>query len=305
MNKKFIAFIGGAVIVGICAILTFAYFSKAESESAKISVIASFYPLAYFAEKIAGEYATVTNVTPSGAEPHDFEPTLRDIVKINKANIFIYNGNGFDEWAEKIAPDLKKNGVTVMRASDYVTPLPMEEKKTSDPHFWLDPTIVANNIVTEIERILATVDPAHAENYKKNAAAHSAELALLHDEYTKGLFACKTRDLVTSHNAFNYLAKRYNLTNLYISGLSPDEEPPPQSMAEIVKKAREKNVTHIFFETLVSSKLSETIAKEIGAQTLVLNPIEGLSRDEIANGKDYTSVMRDNLKNIRIALSCQ
>jgi zinc transport system substrate-binding protein len=279
-----------------------------QTQSTKIMVVTSFYPLYDFAKNVAGDHVEVINITPAGAEPHDYEPTPQDIAKIYKAKLFIFNGNGIDSWGDKIQSDVKNKGVEVLKISDHLESLKKnapEKGKSNpyDPHFWLDP-INATKETDLIADALIRIDD-HQTEYNQNRNNFKKRLADLDQEYTAALTHCRLREIVVSHNAFNYLSNRYNLTTLYISGLTPDEEPLPYRMAEIVTLVKQKNIKYIFFETLVSPKLAETIASEVGAKTLVLNPIEGLTAQEIAQGKNYISVMKDNLSNLRIALQCQ
>lgn len=315
-NKKLIGLvIGLLVIVAISyGLLKTGVFSKKDSvntpqenQTKKLKVVVSFYPLADFAKNVGGDYVDVTNITPTGAEPHDYEPTPQDIAKVYNSDVFIANGNGVDAWADKIEEDLISKGIKVIKISGHVASLKSnspEGQASFDPHFWLDPVYVEEEIDI-IADTLIEIDSVHEKEYNQNRNAYKAQLEELEQEYTKGLASCQIRQIVTSHNAFNYLANRYNLTTLYILGLSPDEEPSPKAIAEVANIARQKGIKYIFFETLVSPKLSETIANEIGAKTLVLNPIEGLTDEEIAQDKNYISVMRDNLTNLKVALQCQ
>jgi zinc transport system substrate-binding protein len=189
--------------------------------------------------------------------------------------------------------------------SDHFQLLPGADGETqTDPHFWLDP-VLAQEEVQIIRDALIKVDPANAQYYDKNAEGYISQLQALDKKYQDGLASCALKDVVTSHAAFGYLAKRYNLNQIAISGLSPDQEPSSSQMVEIAREAKQKNVKVIFFETLVSPKLAETIAREIGAQTAVFNPLEGLTDQEIKEGKNYISVMEDNLNNLRTALQCK
>ncbi len=264
--------------------------------SASITVVTSFYPLADFTKNIGGDLVNAVNITPAGAEPHDYEPTPQDIAAVYSAKLFIFNGNGFDPWADKLASDLHAKNIVTLRMGDQFT--------STDPHFWLDP-INAERESTVIADALIQIDPAHADVYAKNKDAYLLQLGALHQMYENGLKQCQSRQIVTTHNAFHYLSLRYQLTNLYILGLSPDEEPTPQVIAQIVETAKKQHVGYIFFETLVNPKLAQTIATEIGAKTLVLNPIEGLTDHEIQEGKNYISLMKDNLTSLRTALVCQ
>lgn len=301
-------------VIAIIAILIYLAYTRGlkqtplQGNEKKVQVVASFYPLADFTKNIGGDYVEIKNITPAGSEPHDYEPTPQDIVAVYNAKLFIYNGNRIDAWADKIVDDLKKQGVTVIKMSEYVESLKIMETDSElgeyDPHFWLD-SILVQTEVDAIADALIAVDGEHKDEYLKNKEKFKNELSLLDQEFRSGLARCKLHEIITSHNAFSYLARRYSLSTLYILGLSPDEEPSSGRIAQIADIAREKNITHIFFETLLSPKLANTIATEIGAKALVLNPIEGLTDQEIGEGKDYISVMRDNLTNLKIALQCQ
>lgn len=308
MNKKIIGVIV-IVLVIFAGVYSLNHRPKSSAGvSEKIKVVASFYPLADFAKNVGGDMVEVVNITPAGAEPHDYEPTPQDIVKLYDANLIILNGNGVDAWGEKIAGELRQKGITVVIMSDQLDSLKNnapEEGETGqyDPHFWLNP-VNASKEADSIADALIQIDGAHEKEYNINRDTFKAKLVSLDQEYKNGLTNCASRTIVTSHNAFNYLASQYNLTTLYILGLSADEEPSPKTIADTVDIARTKGVKYIFFETLISPKLSETIAREIGAKTLELNPIEGLTDEEITEGKDYISVMKNNLTNLKIALSC-
>ncbi len=308
MNKKIIG-AGVIVLVIFAGVYSLNRLSKPSAvTSEKIKVVASFYPLADFAKNVGGDLVEVMNITPAGAEPHDYEPTPKDIAALYDAKLVILNGNGVDAWGEKIEGELTQKGIIVLKMSDHLDSLknnePGEESGQYDPHFWLNPT----NAIKETDSIadaLIQIDSTHEKEYNMNRDEFKRKLGLLDEEYRSGLANCESRTIVTSHNAFNYLASRYNLSTLYILGLSADEEPSPKTIADTARLAKERGVKYIFFETLINPKLSETIAREIGAKTLELNPIEGLSDKEIAQGKDYISVMRNNLENLKIALSCR
>jgi len=308
----------GAVILALGAVV-YAGWQRQQTEMAGdgVSVVASFYPLAEFARQAGGEAAQVTTVVPSDAEPHEYEPTPQEVAKVYTADLFIYNGSGLDPWAERIAPDLIQKGIRGIHMSQLMPLLAgtgeaheegdeqaEEEASEYDPHFWLDP-VLAQQQVEAIRDALVAVDPAHAADYKNNSDAYGAELRQLDQDYRQGLQSCARRDIVTSHAAFGYLAKRYGLSVTTIAGLSTEEEPSARRLSEIAQLAREKNIQYIFFETLVSPRLAQTVAAEIGAQTLVFNPIEGLTDNEQADGQDYLSVMRENLQNLRRALECK
>lgn len=276
---------------------------------APLRVVVSFYPIAEFARAVGGTKVLVETITPSGTEPHDYEPTAEQIAHIYQADVFLFNGGGIDAWASRIAADVSARGVQVVemgKTLDVLDPPEGEEDSdvTYDPHFWLSPVHVQAEI-TIIENIFIQKDPLNAEGYKQNAEAFRLSLSQLDQAYKNELAFCENKTVVTSHSAFSYLANAYGFEVISIAGLSPEEEPSAGRLAEIARIAEQKNVKHIYFETLVSPKLSETLAREIGAETLVFNPLEGLSEEEQASGKNYLSVMQDNLLNLKTGMLCR
>ena len=282
----------------------------------KLKVTTSFYPLYFFATQIAGNNGNVKNITPAGAEPHDYEPTAQDIARIEKSDLLILNG-GVEAWGDKIKDNLKDKNVEIIVAGDGLLNQQLTEqgKIAQDPHIWLDPTL-AKKEVEKIKDGFIKKDPNNSSYYETNTKQLEDKLGQLDNTFKQGLSNCEKKDLVTSHAAFGYLASRYGLNQVPISGLSPDQEPSPKQLADVSNFAKKNNIKYIFFESLVSPKLSETIANEVGAKTLVLDPLEGLSDDEInkfatsqgsvvKSGKDYFSVMQDNLKNLQVALVCK
>jgi zinc transport system substrate-binding protein len=317
MNKFFTAII--ILLLLIILVLVFKYASKqngnsqansaAQNAAGKIGVSASFYPLYYFASEIGGDKASVFNITPAGAEPHDYEPTPKDIAQIDNSKLLILNGAGLESWADKIKPDISSNNVSLVVATQGLALMnapagEAAQNSAYDPHLWVNPVTAkkeADNILSAFE----IVDPANTNFYAQNAAKLQNQLDILDAEYKNSLQSCQQKSFVTSHAAFGYLAKQYGLTQVPIAGLSPDAEPSAKQLAAISQFAKTNHIKYIFFESLASPKLSQSIADEVGAQTLILNPIEGLTADDIKAGKDYISVMRENLTNLKIALQCQ
>ncbi|HEV2713210.1 MAG TPA: metal ABC transporter substrate-binding protein [Gaiellaceae bacterium] len=252
--------------------------------SAHTDVVASFYPLAWAAEQVGGDRVDVRNLTPPGTEPHDVELTARDVERIRSADVVLYLGGGFQPAVEEAVDGA--DGTVVDLLVDPVG---------SDPHVWLDP----RRFATIAERI------AEALGGSADAARLTGQLRTLDAEYRKGLAHCQRHDLVTAHAAFGYLARRYGLEQVAITGISPEAEPTPRELEHAVDRVRRTRATTVFFETLVSPRLAKTVAGEAGARTDVLNPIEGLTPDELAHGETYLTVMRENLAAIRRALDCR
>jgi zinc transport system substrate-binding protein len=273
----------GAAVLGLTACGN----GGSNGGAGKETVVASFYPLAYAAEQIGGSRVDVENLTPPGAEPHDLEVSPQDVAAIREADLVLLLGRGFQPQLE----DAAGTGANVLRLLD--TP-GLGLHANNDPHVWLDPLRYA--------RIVARIGQALRE---PAAAARLVErLRSLDAEYRQGLANCRRDELVTSHEAFAYLAERYGLHQVAITGLSPEAEPDPGKLADVVNLVRAHGVTTIYFETLVSPRIAETVARETGAKTAVLDPIEGLTEDERAHGDDYFSLMRRNLAALEAGLGC-
>ncbi|MEK7538797.1 MAG: zinc ABC transporter substrate-binding protein [Patescibacteria group bacterium] len=301
----------GVVLVGATLLAVwYGGWSSSEkpiAEEGKLSVMTSFYPLAYLAQAIGGGMVSVTNMTPPGSEPHDFEPSPRHMILMGKAKLFMYNGADFEPWVMKwragafehperildMAATLKGRGVSLL-----------EKQGSVDPHVWLDPLVMIKE--AEIVRdSFSLLDPAQTDYYTENAVRVIDLLTNLDRAFRAGLGVCEQNDIVVSHEAFEYLARAYGIHVTSIAGISPDEEPSPKELARIVALVRAKGVKYVFFETTASPKLSEVLAREIGGETLVLNPLESLTPHELQSGEDYVSLMMMNLNNLRKALVCQ
>jgi zinc transport system substrate-binding protein len=259
----------------------------------KNSVVAAFYPLAYAAEKIGGPRYHVENLTPPGAEPHDLELTPREVGGIVNASVVLYLSHGFQPAVSKAVEQARGLKLDVLAGLPLHRIVGGEAGLTADPHVWLDPLLFAR-IGTKIGAAL-----------HRPSSAFVADMRKLDRAYRNGLRDCKRREIVTSHAAFGYLAARYGLEQVAITGLAPESEPSPQQLAHVVEIVRRTHATTVFFETLVSPRLAKTVAREVGARTAVLDPIEGLTPDEQKRGDDYLTLMRRNLVALRKALACR
>ncbi|MFC5925744.1 metal ABC transporter substrate-binding protein [Micromonospora vulcania] len=277
----------------------------------RVDVVAAFYPLQFLAERVGGDAVRVTNLAKPGAEPHDLELNPSQVGQVSDAELIVYL-KGFqpavDDAVEQGGGDRAFDVTSVQPLLDATAgghnhegeEPDAPEHGSKDPHVWLDPTRLST-IGDQLAQRLGKADPDHAADYTNRAAALRADLTTLDTEFKNGLATCERREIVTSHTAFGYLADRYGLDQVGVTGLSPDVEPSPQRLAQVIEEARAHKTTTIFFETLVSPKVAETIAGEVGARTAVLDPIEGLAA---GTGADYLSVMRTNLQTLRTALSC-
>lgn len=296
-----------AVAAGIFAVLVLGA-GRVRNHSAaadKLPVTASFYPLYFFAHEIGGDHAEVFTVVPAGSEPHDYEPTPRDIVRIGHSRLVILNGGGIEPWRLHLQSIINPERTVIIEAAEGLAAYEMEEdgKELADPHLWLSPAL-AGRITDAILRGFVIADPARRAEYEANAAVLKMRLTDLDREYREGLAFCKRRDFITSHAAFGYLAAEYDLNQVSLAGISPEEEPSPATLVSVARFARERKIGYIFFEALVSPKFSETIAREVGARTLILDPIEGITEDDAGRGGNYFTKMRENLAHLQLALQC-
>lgn len=293
-----------------------------QPDSEKITVITTIFPLYDFTRNIGGDRLEVKTLIPPGSEPHSWEPTPEDMINISRADLFIFSGGGLETWIDKMVKNIESPRPVIVPAIKNISTLTTNPEEhhhettsegkhaehdhegTVDPHIWLDP-VNAKIMVDNILAGLIGVDPQNKDYYTANARAYKEKLDQLHLKYQSALSGVKGKAFVTSHAAFGYLANRYEIEQIPIRGLSPETEPNPARMVEVVKLVKSRGIKYIFFETLVSPKISETIARETGAGTLVLNPIGGLTGEEINQGKDYISMMEQNLVNLKIALEVE
>ncbi|MGY1697547.1 metal ABC transporter substrate-binding protein [Geodermatophilus sp. SYSU D00814] len=282
-----------------------------------VRVEAAFYPLQWAAERIGGDRVEVASLTPPGAEPHDLELTPQDVAALTEADLVVYLAGfqpavddavaeaGDAAWDAGQAADLSLTTGAHEHGDEteeeHAGHAGEEDGEVADPHFWLDPTRLAD-VGDALADRLAEVDPDGADAFRDNAAALRADLETLDAEMQQGLADCAVTTLVTSHDAFGYLADRYGFEVAAVSGLSPSAEPTPEQLAEISTLVRERGVTTVYTETLVDPAVAETVAEEAGVQTAVLDPLEGLT-DESA-GEDYLDVMRADLATLREGQGC-
>ena len=277
-------------------------------------VVAAFYALEYAATEVAGDQVRVDSLTTPGVDAHGVELSPQQIASLADADLVIYL-KGFQPAVDEA---IAQSGATnVLEVSEYAALLPAKahddhehgdaeddedhEQGETDPHFWLDPTRVAS-----VGQAIADNLPGSAEEkeeFQSNAASLSAQMAQLDTDYRDGLAQCERRSFITSHQAFGYLADRYDLEEIGINGINPESEASPARIAEIHDLAAQHDVTTIFFEVLASPALAEAIAGDLGLKTAVLDPIEGLS--DQSPGSDYPSIMEANLAALTLANGCR
>lgn len=278
-------------------------FTSACSQSVVISdkpqIYTSFYAIYDFVTEIAGDKAEVYNIVPTGTEPHDWEPTVQDMAKLNSADVLFYNGLGMEHWIDKVQNSLSNSDTEFVQLSEGVD----VDEKAGDPHIWLDPSNV-KIMCSNIYNTLCEIDPDNKALYEANYNNYIVQLSSLDTTYKNTIanLPGNNRNIVVSHEAYSYLCNAYGLNQVSIDGISADSEPSPEKMMELISFIKDNNINYIFYEELLSQKTAQTLADETGAQLLPLNPFEGLTEEEIANGENYISVMLRNLENIKTAL---
>ncbi len=318
MDTKRLIIFGGiitAIVIGV------SFFSpkpqsKEVSSQTKPIISVSTFALYEIAKTVAGDSVEVHPIIPLGTDAHMFTPNPSKVADISKSSLFVYNGAGFESWAENLKNALPKT-TQVVDMSRYAVLLKSEaehhEEETDgehhhdgafDPHYWLD----IDNMI-KMTQVLDTefskLNPAEAERFHGNAAAYIGELQKLKAEYTSGLAECKNRTLVSNHDAFGYLASVNKLENVSVIGLSSDEQPSAKNIADIIATIKEHGVKTIFFEEFINDNVSQTIARETGAKAVALQPLENISQDELKSHQTYLTIMRENLKKLREAMECR
>lgn len=268
------------------------------SEREKLIVYTSFYPLYFLADEIGRDNIDLKIIIPNGMEPHDYEPSMKQLKDIKDADIFIYNGAGLEGWADKLLNTIIDEA-KVINASEEVELNKIDG--VEDPHIWLDPHNM-DKIGKRIAETFIALDREDKEEYKDNYQKLSDKLIKLDKDYSMVLKDKKKDKILVSHEAFGYMAERYNFEQVPVAGISPEQEPSPKTIANIIDLARKNDFKYIFLETLASPKTVNVIAEEAGLEILTLNPIEGLHEEEQKNGEDYISIMEKNLDNLKKAL---
>ena len=317
----------------LCGIIVLALFagcaqSGPAPQQGKPVVYTSFYPMYDFAAKVGGDKIDLRNLVPAGTEAHEWEPSPQDIAGLEKADMLIYNGAGMEHWVEKVVESLRNEKLVVLETAHDLELLESgahhdedaehEEEELHedagehaedhdhdhgdhDPHVWLS-IRRAKQQMQAIERALSELDPANKDYYRINYEQYAMEFDKLDTQYEQTLAPLPRKEIVVAHSAFGYLCHDYGLEQVSARGFSPDAEPTPDAMAAVMEYCKEHDVQVIFFEVLTSPEVAQTIAKQVGARTDVLNPIEGLTKEQADAGEDYLSIMRQNLQALEGAL---
>ncbi len=316
MRKTFVL----AVVLVCLAFLCSCHKKEAaKPEKKKLTVVTTLFPLYDFVRAVGGERVDVALLMPPGVEPHSFEPKPEDIVKVNRADLFVFTNAYMEPWAKSFIDSLPAGkATTIVDSSKGVTFIkagPQEENESEhggehhhhggmDPHIWLD-FANAQIMVDNISNALIASDPAGRDYYSARAAAYKRELKELDDAYRSGLADCRKRVLLHGgHYAFGYLARRYGLEYRSAAAVNADAEPTPAKLAELVRLMRADGLKYVFSEELLSPRSAETIAKETGAKVLLLHGAHNISKDDFAKGATFISLMKKNLANLRTGLEC-
>jgi zinc transport system substrate-binding protein len=313
------ALAGIAILVTLFAIGC----SEEAMPSGKVSVVTTIFPYYDFAREVGGENVEVTLLLPPGAEAHTYEPKPSDIVKIENADLFIYNGAGLEPWAHDILEGIDNEGLAVIDASKHAQLIesyehndelgegveePHEESEENggyDPHLWLD-FENGKKIVDAISGELSRINPANAGLYRSNAEGYRKSLDALHVSFAAGLGECNQSILISGgHNSLSYLGRDYGFSTISVFGLSPNSEPTPQKIAEITDILKEHGIRHVIFEEFIDPKVSNVLASEAGASTIMINPGHNLLQEEFKSGVTFISLMERNLESLRSALECR
>ncbi|MBF0506169.1 MAG: zinc ABC transporter substrate-binding protein [Nitrospirae bacterium] len=300
-----------SIIIAVCQV---SCGRRAENapHSGKLQVVSSLFPLYDFAKNVGGDRADVSLLLPPGVEPHSFEPRPEDIIKLGKADIFIYTNNYMEPWINDILKGINNPGLVIVNSSKDIELLKEEDEEEAqehggrDPHVWLDLTNAAK-MVDAICDGFVKKDPVHKEFYRQNAESYKAKLLALDKKFSESLAGCKKKIFMSGgHYSFGYLAKRYNLRYLpAYYGFSPDAEPNPKDLIKLSKELTRNGLHYIFYEELVNPGVARTIAGETGAKLLLLHGAHNISRDELDRNITFLSIMEHNLENLKEGLECR
>jgi len=319
VKKKFLLF--------ICLFLIFAFSilqAEEKKDNNKIKIITTIFPLQKFAKAVVGERGEVSLLLPPGAEVHSWRPLVSDMIKLSSADLFIYIGATLEPWIHNILRSVKSPELRVLEAShdfslirkNKAGPKHSENKQAQvhnhehqnkfiDPHIWLD-FEYDQMIVDRIEALLSEINPEEAPRFKKNALSYKKKLQELDQKYREGLSNCLERTFILGgHAVFGYLAKRYNLNQISLYGLSPDSKPTPKQLVEVIELAKKHKIKVIYFESYISDKLAKVMAKEVGAKTLVLHSGANITKEQLKSGMTFMEIMEKNLENLRDGLLCR
>ena len=280
----------------------------------RLKIVTTIFPLYDFTRYITDRSADISILIPPGVEVHSYEPTPREIISIKQADIFIYIGRELEPWVDKLAGELGSSKLVMIEAGKGIDLLDHdhdedddhdedEEHEEKDPHIWLDP-ILAKKIVDNILYGINMAGVSNTDEYEKNALELKEKLDDLHDEYLQILSNVRIDTIIyAGHFAFNYMTKRYGLHHISpYAGFSPNAEPTPQRVAELIERVEQTGSKYIFYEEMINPRIAEIISKEAGVEMLLLHGAHNVSLDDIKNGITYFDIMRQNLERLKTGL---
>ncbi|GAB2025469.1 metal ABC transporter substrate-binding protein [Lactovum odontotermitis] len=285
MKKKFLLSL--LLLIPVLFVLTACQQSKsADKSKSKQEIVTTFEPMYEFTKAVAGDKVKVTNIVPGNQEVHEFEPSAKEVATLTDAAAIVYNSDNLEKWVLSI----KGKGVKI-EASKTVTPI------GEDPHTWVSP----KEAVIEVQYIseqLAKIFPDYKADFEKNAAAYVKQLKEIDKDFEQ-LKNAVNKTFITQHEAFSYLARDYGLNQINIAGLDPEAEPSSATLAKLKLEMEKSGLTTVYFEDNSNSAIAETLAKETGAELLVINPVEGLTSAQKKAGENYLSIMKENLASLK------
>lgn len=319
MNKKLLSILSLLLIVILAACSN----DEPEKKEEQIQVFTTVYPLQYFTERIAGDLVSVQSIYPPGSDEHTFDPTQKDMMALADADLFFYIGLGLEGFVENAEKTLKNEHVQMIATADAITEDMLVENEDDhhddedghddhdhhdhgemDPHVWISPAL-SDALAYSIKEALVEVSPENKDLFEENFEALRDELLLLDRAFIDMAAEAPSKTFFVSHAAFGYLADTYGLEQIAVAGLNSQSEPSQKELMQLVEYAKEQNIKYVLFEQNVSSKLTDVIRKEIGAESLTLHNLGVLTTEDIENNEDYFSLMEHNLKTLETALSGQ
>ena len=291
--------------------------SKEPTNEKKPTIVTTFYPMYEFTKEVAGDDANISMLIPASVEPHDWEPTAKDLEKIQRSDALVFNNENMETWVEEVKNAVDSKDLHMIDASNGIKLLPFssgnheaeeheeeehEHTHEFDPHLWLSPKMAIKEVRNIAEKLIE-IDPAHKNDYLKNKQNYIKKLENLDKDYTIAFEKVSNKEIITQHAAFGYLADSYGLKQVPIAGLSPENEPSAKKLKELKVFAKKHSIQTIFFEENASSKVAKTLANELHAKTAVLNTLEGLSEEEQEKGEDYIKIMEKNLDVLKEVLN--
>lgn len=311
--KKYL--LTATVMIGALLFAACGNTNKEADKKEDLTIVTTFYPMYDFTKEIVGDEGNVKLLIPAGTEPHDFEPSAKERAEISDADVFVYNSSDMEFFVDSLKDSVDSKQTLMIEAAKGIDRLESQEADEHeeseeghghsheyDPHVWLDPVLAIKEVRTIAEE-LGEKYSDKKETFTKNADAYIKKLEALDQKYSDELKDATNRTFVTQHAAFAYLANQYDLKQVAISGVSPDQEPTPSRLAELKEFVKKNNIKVIYFEENASSKVAETLSNETGVKLEVLNPLESLTNEQIKAGENYISVMEKNLKALKESIN--